>query len=166
MELIIDGYNFIGREQGLVGPLEPKRNRLLQELSVYCEKKKFEATVVFDGWQSGSRYEVEEKKERIKVVFSRLGEKADAVIIRIARAKGSGCVIVTSDREIQSAADKFGAVCVRSGEFADVLRSVEGAYDVDDDPETDFGRKGNPRRQSKADRRHAEMLRKLRFGNG
>jgi uncharacterized protein len=164
MEIIIDGYNFIGRDQGLIGPLEPKRNRLLQELSVYCEKKKLEVTVVFDGWQSGSRNEIAEKKDGVKVVFSRLGEKADGVIIRIARAKGNGCVVVTSDREIRSAVDKFGAVSVRSGEFADILRSVEGPYDFDDDdPEADLGKKGNPRRLSKADRRHAEVLRKLRF---
>jgi len=163
MEIIIDGYNFIGRDQGLTGPLEPKRNRFLQQLSVYCEKKNFEVTVVFDGWQSGSRYEVEEKKNRVRVVFSRLGEKADGVIIRIAHAKGSGCVVVTSDREIQSAVEKFGAVCIRSGDFAEILRSVEIPYDFDENgPETDLRKKGNPRRPSKADRRRSEILRKLR----
>ncbi len=163
MEIIIDGYNFIGRDQGLTGPLEPKRNRFLQQLSVYCEKKNFKVTVVFDGWQSGSRYEVEEKKNRVRVVFSRLGEKADGVIIRIAHAKGSGCVVVTSDREIQSAVEKFGAVCIRSGDFAEILRSVEIPYDFEENgPETDLRKKGNPRRPSKADRRRSEILRKLR----
>lgn len=163
MEIIIDGYNFIGRDQGLTGPLEPKRKWLLQQLSVYCEKKNFEVTVVFDGWQSGSRYEVEEKKNRVRVVFSRLGEKADGVIIRIAHARGSGCVVVTSDREIRSAVEKFGAVCVRSGDFAEILRSLEIPYDFgEDDLETDLRKKGNPRRPSKADKRRSEILRKLR----
>lgn len=163
MEIIIDGYNLIGRDQGLSGPLEHKRNWLLQQLSIFREKKNFEVTVVFDGWQSGSRYEVEEKKAGVKVVFSRLGEKADGVIIRIARAKGSGCVVVTSDREIRSAVEKFGAVSLRSGEFAEILRGIDVPYDPEvDDPEPDLRKKGNPRRLSKADRRRSEILRKLR----
>jgi hypothetical protein len=163
MEMIIDGYNFIGRDQGLTGPLEHKRKWLLQQLSIFREKKNFEVTVVFDGWQSGSRYEVEEKKAGVKVVFSRLGEKADGVIIRIARAKGSGCVVVTSDREIRSAVEKFGAVSLRSDEFAEILRSIDIPYDPEEyDPEPDLRKKGNPRRLSKADRRRSEILRKLR----
>jgi uncharacterized protein len=163
MEMIIDGYNFIGRDQGLTGPLEHKRNWLLQQLSMFREKKNFEVTVVFDGWQSGSRYEVEEKKAGVKVVFSRLGEKADGVIIRIARAKGSGCVVVTSDREIRSAVEKFGAVALRSDEFAEILRNIDIPYDPEEyDPEPEVRKKGNPRRLSKADRRRSEILRKLR----
>ncbi len=163
MEIIIDGYNFIGRDQGLSGPLEHKRKWFLQQLSIFREKKNFEVTVVFDGWQSGSRYEVEEKKAGVRVVFSRLGEKADGVIIRIARAKGSGCVVVTSDREIRSAVEKFGAVSLRSDEFAEILRSIDVPYDPEEyDPEPDLRKKGNPRRLSKVDRRRSEILRKLR----
>jgi uncharacterized protein len=164
MEIIIDGYNLIGRDQGLSGALEHKRNWLLQQLSRFREKKDFEVTIVFDGWRSGSRYEVEEKKAGVRIVFSRLGEKADSVIIRIARAKGSGCVVVTSDREIRNAVEKFGAISLRSGEFAEILASIDvpryGAEEYD--PEPDSRKTGNPRRLSKADRRRFEILRKLR----
>lgn len=164
MEIIIDGYNLIGRDQGLSGPLEHKRNWLLQQLSRFREQKNFEVTVVFDGWQSGSRYEVEEKRAGVRVVFSRLGEKADGVIIRIARAKGSGCVVVTSDREIRSAVEKFGAVSLRSGEFAEILRRIDAPpCDIEEyDSEPDSRKKGNPRRLSKADKRRIEILRKLK----
>ena len=164
MEIIIDGYNFIGRDQGLSGPLEHKRKWLVQQLSLFREKKNFEVTVVFDGWQSGLRYEVEEKKAGVRIVFSRLGEKADAVIIRIARAKGSGCIVVTSDREIRSAVEKFGAVSLRAGEFAEILGSIDVLpYDPEEyNPEPGLRKKGNPRRLSKADRRRSEILRKLR----
>jgi len=163
MEIIIDGYNFIGRDQGLSGPLEHKRRWLLQQLSIFRERKNFDVTVVFDGWQSGPRYEVEEKKAGVRVVFSRLGEKADGVIIRIARATGSGCIVVTSDREIRSAVEKFGAVSLRSDEFAEILRSIDVPCDPEQyDPEPDLRKKGNPRRLSKADRRRSEILRKLR----
>jgi predicted RNA-binding protein with PIN domain len=49
MQLILDGYNLIGADRGLGGGLETKRNRLLQQLSAYQNKKKVSITVVFDG---------------------------------------------------------------------------------------------------------------------
>ncbi|HEU4343376.1 MAG TPA: NYN domain-containing protein, partial [Candidatus Binatia bacterium] len=85
MEILVDGYNVIGGEEGLRSPLEPKRNRLLQQLSSYSELKGYPVTVVFDGWRSGSGSEVEEKRDGLTVVYSQRGEKADSVIIRRAR---------------------------------------------------------------------------------
>jgi predicted RNA-binding protein with PIN domain len=164
MEIIIDGYNLIGRNGGLRGALEHKRNWLIQQLASFREKKNFEITVVFDGWQSGSRYEVEEKRGGVKIIFSRLGEKADSVIIRLARAQGSGCVVVTSDREIRSVVEKFEAAAVTSGEFAEVLRDAESPYDRSEYGRTqrETSKKGNPRRLSRADKKRSEILRKLR----
>ena len=164
MEIIIDGYNFIGRDGGLRGGLEHKRNWLIQQMAIYREKRNFEITVVFDGWRSGLRYEAEEKRGGVKVVFSRLGEKADSVIIRLARARGSGCVVVTSDREIRNVVEKFGAAAITSGEFAEVLRDAERPYDDSEYDETqrETSKKGNPRRPSRADKKRAEILRKLR----
>ena len=164
MEIIVDGYNFIGRDGGLRGALEHKRNWLVQQLAGFRDKKGFEVTVVFDGWQSGSRDQVEEKRSGIKVVFSRLGEKADGVIVRLARHQGSGCVVVTSDREIRNVVEKFGAVAIASGEFAEILRSADRRYDDSEygEPQRDSVKQGNPRRLSKADRKRSEILRKLR----
>jgi predicted RNA-binding protein with PIN domain len=164
MEIIIDGYNLIGRDGGLRGALEHKRNWLIQQLANFREKKDFEITVVFDGWQSGLRYEAEEKRAGVRVVFSRLGEKADSVIIRLARAQGNGCVVVTSDREIRNAVEKFEAVAVTSGEFAEVLRDVDNPYDHSEygGTQRETWKKGNPRRLSRAEKRRSEILRKLR----
>ena len=164
MEIIIDGYNFIGWDSGLRGALEHKRNWLVQQLAIFREKKNFEITVVFDGWQAGLRHEVEEKRAGVKVVFSRLGEKADSVIVRLARARGSGCVVVTSDREIRNVVEKFGAAAVTSGEFADVLRDADRPHDDLEygGAQRDASKKGNPRRLSKADKKRSQILRKLR----
>jgi predicted RNA-binding protein with PIN domain len=164
MEIIIDGYNLIGRDEGLRGALEHKRNWLIQQLASFRKKKGFEITVVFDGWQSGLRYEVEEKRGGVRVVFSRLGEKADSVIIRLARAQGSGCVVVTSDREIRNVVEKFEAAAVTSGEFAEVLRDAYNPYDHSEygGTQRETSKKGNPRRLSRADKRRSEILRKLR----
>src|ERR1043166_7348498 len=99
MDLIIDGYNLIGSNLGLYGAVERKRNWLIQQLSQYQKIKKINVIVVFDGWQSGMANESIDQKDGITIVYSRRGEKADQVIIRIAREKGAGSVVVSSDRE-------------------------------------------------------------------
>jgi len=62
MDLIVDGYNLIGSDRGLVGALEPKRNWLVQRLSAYQKIKQFNLIVVFDGWGFGRNEEVAQKK--------------------------------------------------------------------------------------------------------
>ena len=163
MEIIIDGYNLIGRDGGLRGSLEHKRNWLVQQLASFRQRKNVEVTVVFDAWQSGLRNVAEEIRTGVKIVFSPMGEKADSVIVRLARRQGSGCVVVSSDREIRNAVERFGAVAVSSGEFAEVLSSpdISGDDSKYGEPESESPKRGNPRRLSKAEKRRAGVLRKL-----
>jgi predicted RNA-binding protein with PIN domain len=165
MDLIVDGYNLIGSEQGLRGALEPRRNLLVQQLSSYQKIKRFNVTVVFDGWRSGRSEEIAQKKDDVTVVYSRLNEKADAVIVRLAREKGAGSVVVTSDRAIRTTVERFGAVAVSAGEFNQILRGLEAGAsgDASDDQEFDRFEGGNPRRASKSERRRTDKLRKLRL---
>ena len=165
MDLIIDGYNLIGSEQGLRDPLEPKRNWLVQRLSQYQEIKQFNVIVVFDGWRSGRHEEVLQKKNGLSILYSRLNEKADAVIIRLAREKSAGSVVVSSDREIRNAVERFGAVAVSASEFSIILLKGLDGISVDDDLEWESGRiaGGNPRRASKTERRRNDKLKKLRL---
>ena len=165
MDLIIDGYNLLGAEQGLHGALEHKRKWLVQQLSQYQSRKQFNVIVIFDGWRAGSATEASEKHAGVAVIYSRLGEKADQVIVRVAREKGSGAVVVSSDREIRSAVERFGAVAIYAAEFNQILRRLDGDYfrDDDDDDETSSGKRGNPNRLSKVDRRRLDKLRKLRL---
>jgi uncharacterized protein len=165
MDLIIDGYNLIGSDRGLEGGLEHKRNWLLQQLSRYQKLKQINVVVAFDGWRSGSANQVVEKKDGLAVIYSRLGEKADAVIVRVAREKGDGCVVVTSDREIRSAVERFGAVAVSADEFNQILRSLDGSYSDDEGDVVEFSasKRGNPHRLSKSERRRNEKLRKLKL---
>jgi uncharacterized protein len=162
MDVILDGYNLIGAERGLGEALEPKRNWLVQRLSAYRKIKRFNLTVVFDGWRSGAVDESLQIKDGVSVVYSRLGEKADAVIIRLARAKGSGSVVITSDREIKKAVERFGAVAVSSDEFSRILRSVDGGNAEEFFDEDGFDHP-NSKRGSKSERRREEKLRKLRL---
>ena len=164
MDIIIDGYNLIGAERGLQGGLEHKRNWLIQQVAAYRKLKENSIVIVFDGWQAGSAKETEVSRDGVRVIYSRLGEKADAVVIRIARQKASGCVVVTSDREITNAVERFGAVAISAGQFNQILRSVEQPFgdvaDEDDYPVS--SRKGNPNQLSKSERKRQEKLKKLR----
>lgn len=117
MHLIIDGYNYIGRQGGLRGHIEAKRAQLVSDLARYRSIKGHAVTVVFDGGRSGDLFGNEEWKEGVSVRYSRQGETADDVIVQMAEAEGSLCIVVTSDRAVAHAASASGAMVVSSGAF-------------------------------------------------
>ena len=165
MDVIIDGYNLIGSDRGLQGALEHKRNWLVQQVQRYQKLKHFNVIVVFDGWRTGSANETSEKFSGVSIIYLRLGEKADQVIIRIAREKGAGAVVVSSDREIRSAVERGGAVAIHAAEFIGILKSIDGVG-FEDDAEGDYDitdKRGNPNRLGKAERRRIDKLKKLKL---
>ena len=87
-----------------------------------------EITVVFDGWQGGWSTEKRERKKGIELVFSKLGEKADEVIKRLAREKGAGATVITSDREISRYAERMAVAVIPSDQFKEKMENalVEG----------------------------------------
>jgi uncharacterized protein len=163
MDVIIDGYNLIGSEQGLHGALEHKRNALVQQLARYQRVKGFFISVVFDGWKSGQFSETSEKVDGVIVIFSRHGEKADDVVVRMARQRGSGCIVVSSDQEVRNSVEKFGATGIYAGEFNSILRRLDAPGTFAEDYEDDLSRSGGGNRVSKTERRRQEKLKKLRL---
>ena len=75
----------------------------------------------------------------IKVIYSRLGEKADAVIKRIVSSEKKQWIVITSDREIADHSWANGSAVVSSGEFSDILgkplRVGKGEFDLIDEDE-------------------------------
>lgn len=168
MHIFIDGYNFIGMRKGLHGNLENKRQELIETLSRYFALKGLPITVIFDGWREGWETEHTELIQNVEVVFSRRGEKADAVIVRLAQESGNRCVVVTSDREIQKTIHLFGATSIFSGEFEKKLfDAFSHSKELETDRETTEPRpknrikKGNPFRRSKSQRGKLSKLKKL-----
>jgi predicted RNA-binding protein with PIN domain len=166
MQIIVDGYNFIGRDKGLRGDLRGKRLKLIERLSAYRRTKGFPVTVVFDGG-GGEGFDAGEGRiDGVEVVFSR-GESADEVICRMAEALKEGCTVVSSDREVQRRVRQSGGISIYSGEFDARLKSVLDPDDsgkdtegLEDSPRT-TEKKGNPRRLSKVERRRQGRLRRL-----
>jgi hypothetical protein len=167
IRIIVDGYNFIGSEKGLRGDIENRREELIGRLARYRAARGYAVTVVFDGTQSGWFSEHGENRQGIDVVFSRHGEKADEVIVRMAEELGSAGLVVSSDREVARFVRAAGGTAVSSEEFGMRLGLAsgggpEGAVKSEDEsPAPRTGKKGNPRRLSKQERKKRLRLNKL-----
>ena len=162
MEIIVDGYNVIAFDQGLSRDLERKRNRLLEQLANYRKRKEVGITVIFDAWNFHSIREVPESHHGVHILYSSHGERADDVIVRMTKGKGSSYVVATSDREVRRAVEKFGAVTISAAEFTDILRSLETpGLSFDSMQERPMSKREGPRRLSKNERKRREIIRKL-----
>ena len=168
MHLLIDGYNLLFVKKSFQSPsaleLELARNRLLERLSTYRQRKPCAITVVFDGWQGGWTTEKTELRRGIEVVFSKLGEKADEVIKRRLQERGAGWVLVSSDRELVTFAGRLSASVISSDQFLEKLENApfhsRNGKDEEEEERTDK-KKGPSRRLSKREKRARAALRKL-----
>lgn len=117
---------------------------------------------MFDGWKSGQGKETKTVTGGITVIYSRIGEKADAVIQRIISKDNREWIVITSDRDIIRHAWASGCIPIPSENF---LRVFEAAGQSDTEEETteseEYQRKGNPRTPSKKEKALRRAFRKL-----
>jgi predicted RNA-binding protein with PIN domain len=174
--ILIDGYNLIGTAHD---NLEKTRNDLIEKLREYASQKNHMITVVFDGWKSGQKDQTRITARHVTVIYSRIGDKADDVIIRTLSSSTKPWIVVSSDREISDYAFKKDFASVTSAEFEDKLfLALNGLkyerddndmamsdelikYDDDEVDSPSSHRKGNPRKQSKRQKKKIQALRKL-----
>jgi hypothetical protein len=169
MHLIIDGYNLLHAGRSLAQlnliELQWKRDRLIDQLSAYRKLKQCEITVVFDGWQGGWSTEKRETKKGVEIIFSRVGEKADEVIKRLVRGRGSGVTAITSDRDISKYAERMTVAVIPSDQFREKMErafvKVEEDLENGEDEGRGVKRKGPSRRLSKKEKRMRSALKKL-----
>jgi predicted RNA-binding protein with PIN domain len=164
---VLDGYNLIRRDPDLRDregeSLEAGRAALLALVARLARESADEFTVVFDGARrSGGA----PGGGRVQVIFSRPPETADDVLRRLAGSLREGGVIVTSDRLVQTAARRAGAVSVTAEDFLDAAApsaADDEAMKDDPDEEDEPPRRGGPsRRPSREAREAARVLRRLR----
>ncbi len=172
MRWLIDGYNVIRADPDLAGidrrNLEEGRSALLAVVARVARGSRDDFTVVFDGARLRGAAGA---AGRVGVVFSRPPEKADDVLVRLARESGPGATVVTSDRGIQAAARRARAGVVGAAAFLDraadrpLDRDARDKETLDDDAEPEAPgkpKKGNPRRLSRAERQTRRALGRLR----
>lgn len=163
--IIVDGYNVIGTSHR---NLEDQREKFIELLAQYGKRKRHPIIVVFDGWRNGRLAETSSVRGGVKVIYSRLAEKADAVIKRIIVAEKCEWIVVSSDRDVQGAAWAAGSIPIPSEAFLSRIGEdiADGRTDDDlgDDDEISFrktARGGNPRQRSKKERAVQRALNKL-----
>jgi predicted RNA-binding protein with PIN domain len=168
MHLIVDGYNLIRQSPRLqlldAMDLQAGREALLELLAHYRSRSHHQITVVFDGWQRGDLKESRDRHQGILIVYSCRGERADEVIKRLLARERERALVVSSDREIQDAAEQVRATWINAGEFeSSYLPGLETGYPEEDATAATQGtrKKGPARRLSKRQRQRRQRLKKL-----
>jgi predicted RNA-binding protein with PIN domain len=169
MWIIVDGYNLIRQWPELAmldrADLQSGRDALLSELQAYQRARRHRITVVFDGRERGTLSGGRERAGGVGVRYSRQGETADQVIAHLVAEAGEGTVVVSSDREVQEAAQRHGATPLGAGEFlarveASRLATLKGGNE--DEPEQPHKTgKGAAHRLPKRERRAERRLKGL-----
>jgi len=158
---LIDGYNVIRRDPDLraheAESLQAGRTALLRLVADAARAGGDRFTVVFDGAPASRPAPA---GGQLEVIFSRPPEKADDVLVRLARQLGAGAAVVTSDRAVRDAAGRAGCAVVSADQFLDAL-SAEAELE-DPAPTSPPPKSGNPRRLSKDARAAQRALRRLR----
>ena len=172
MYIIIDGYNLIRQSVSLRRQegksLEAGRLALLQTLSDYRRKKGHRITVVFDGWKGGAEYEERDIHEGVEIIYSCYGEKADDVIKKIVERSAVETLVVSSDREIASYAERCGKTALPSPDFENIINRTlfyngenRNALRGREDAPRGRKKKGPARKPSRAERHLQSKIKKL-----
>lgn len=117
-EIMIDGYNLIGIQHGNI---EAERARLVEGLSEYGSLRGHQITVVFDGWRGGGPRATHQLIGGVNVIYSPLGQKADALMDEMLSASPTSWIVVSSDREVEASAWAGDSVPVESAVFMRIL---------------------------------------------
>ncbi len=163
--LLIDGYNLLGIFHK---DLEKARDGLIERLVRYAGLLGHDIIIVFDGWKNGQPVETRSRIGAVTVIYSRLGEKADAVMKRIMREEKRQWVVISSDKEVSDFAWSMGYAPILSHEFDKRLELSMAARqyaggDISDDYEdgANYKKKGNPRQLSKREKLRRRALQRL-----
>ncbi len=127
LHLLIDGYNLLHQIPELAFLMkedpEEARKALISKLQQYQKIRRHRITVVFDAWNDPEpRHQITIKG--IRVVFTAPGETADDYLKKKAIQEKERAVVITSDREIRSYVETYGAVSIPGREFLARLESA------------------------------------------
>ncbi len=122
MPVLVDGHNLIGRLPDVSLEDPDDEARLVARLQAYAGRTGKRITVVFDrGMPGGPSRNL--SRGRVEVIFAPTGRNADRVLrerIRNSRDP-QGLTVVSSDREVMTAAERRGARVMPAGAFAGQL---------------------------------------------
>jgi predicted RNA-binding protein with PIN domain len=176
LRIIIDGYNLMGIYHR---DLEKERNRLIEKLKRYSNKKGHQIILVFDGYKSDRLKRDIISSAGIKVIYTKAGETTDEFISSFLRNTSAQWVVVSSDHLIQKEAWSNNSIPISSEEFEGALERALGSEEKEenqdlpevnhllieklsiDNLQNEIRKKGNPRQPSKKEKSIARILEKL-----
>lgn len=122
VHLLVDGYNVTLAEGGFSAlELESQRERLVQSLEVLARRKRFAATVVFDGAEVGPGIR-RRRSGPVRVVYSNPDEIADDHLVALlGELPAHPVVVATNDQELQDRARSLGATVATSNQLLALL---------------------------------------------
>lgn len=173
MHIIVDGYNLIRASADLkrherIG-LEEGRRALIAFLTPYRLQSGHRITIVFDGWKDGAPALERDRSGGMTILYSPRGVTADQVIRELVLKGSEEIIVVTSDRQVATFAERHGATAIPSEEFETLVIAriskapIPKMKDEGDEDEGDRGakKKGPARRLSRAERRYRRRVAKL-----
>lgn len=173
-EILIDGYNLmrcsknLGRYESI--SLEKGREALVVKLAPFASANGHRITVVFDAAGGEESFVTEQRVMGVRVLFTRRGESADALIALLARKNPGKWIVVSSDNEVKRSTSSAGCGVLTSEEFERKMNaspSGDGNRTSDDEARQPVHKrwitkkKGPSRRLPKEKRRALARLRGL-----
>jgi predicted RNA-binding protein with PIN domain len=155
--------------------MEKARDGFVDLLIYYKKIKAHDITVVFDGYKNGAVTEHIAVRGGVKIIYSRLGERADDVIKRIISKDRKEWIVVSNDRDIVNHAWSVNSIPIPSERFFEIASRHAGQRVEQTNEETvdelfckDFeedeyshASKGNPYQLSKKQKAIRRALGKL-----
>jgi hypothetical protein len=153
--------------------MEKARDVFVDLLIDYKKIKAHDITVVFDGYKNGAGTESVAVCGGVKIIYSRLGDRADDVIKRIISKDRKEWIVVSNDRDIIKHAWSVNSIPIPSEKFFEIVSRQAGqggghleepAYEFsykDIEDEYSHSPKGNPSQLSKKEKAIRRTLSKL-----
>lgn len=176
VKLLIDGYNLLHSMQEAQAletqDFEAQREELVKTLHNYQIKKNVDITVIFDGAGVGSPIPQEDRRGKVKIVYTSQDQSADRWIHEACRKKQGNYAVVSNDLEVRASALDFECTPLYCEELIKKLNPIleppelnPYLEDKDDDgplyPRVSTKKRGSGRRTSKRDRKKKSILKKI-----
>ena len=123
--LVVDGYN-VSKAGWPNVSLEIERDSLVSSLNSLHLTSGVDVVAVFDG--DGTQSISGTRRTGVRVLFSKAGEEADAVVVELVSQTPleTPVVVASSDRWVREHAETFGAVVISAATLVAVLRRAPG----------------------------------------
>ncbi len=126
--IIVDGYNFIFNSYFKVrfksDELQKLREETINFLSKYYNAKRNKVVVVFDGYNTDELCESKYNRQNIEIIYSKKDEKADDVIVRLAKSITGSLIIITNDNDIRRRVSSANCSCLNVDEFIRLAENI------------------------------------------